>query len=139
MNFGLNASLMKKDYTPSGVGVADYAYNTARSVKAYNEDGSLWFYQRDNDGVYKKDFNMLNEMANSYNKINTEQVGLNLSLGYQVLRDLKVDLTFSYNVSHTDNNEYYGENSWYILKMRKEYLETGEIYKQYSECPVGDS
>ena len=137
MNFGLNASLMKKDYTPSGVGVADYAYNTARSVKAYNEDGSLWFYQRDNDGVYKKDFNMLNEMANSYNKINTEQVGLNLSLGYQVLRDLKVDLTFSYNVSHTDNNEYYGENSWYILKMRKEYLETGEIYKQYSECPVG--
>lgn len=54
MNFGLNASIMKKDYTPEQVGVADYAYNTARSLKAYNEDGTPWFYQRDYHGAYDR-------------------------------------------------------------------------------------
>ena len=40
-----------------------YALNTARSVGAYNEDGSLMFYQRDNDlaHTYSKPFSIINE------------------------------------------------------------------------------
>ncbi len=137
MNFGLNASIMKKDYTPEQVGVADYAYNTARSLKAYNEDGTPWFYQRDYHGAYDRSFNILNEMKNSYNKINTDQISLNITLGYQVLKDLKADFTFSYGISHTDNNEYYGEDTWHILKLKNLYMETGEVNIPTSLAPFG--
>ena len=49
MSFSLNGNVQKKEYTPQEVGLMTYALNTARSVGAYNEDGSLMFYQRDND------------------------------------------------------------------------------------------
>ena len=45
MRFGLNANMQKKEYTPGEVGLADYAYNTARSVAAYTKEGELWYYQ----------------------------------------------------------------------------------------------
>lgn len=137
MNFGLNASLMKKDYTPEGVGVTDYAYNTARSLSPYNENGSLWFYQRGELTKLDSRFNILNEMSNSYDKIDMDQIGLNISLGYKILPDLKADLTFSYTVSHTNRDIWYGEDSWYVLKQRRQYKETGEIDIAYTSNPVG--
>ena len=46
MQFKLNGSTMKREYTPAEVGVTTYAYNTSRSVPAYDENGELWFYQK---------------------------------------------------------------------------------------------
>ena len=51
--FGLNGNLQKKEYTPEDVGVANYAYNTSRSVPAYGEDGELVFYDVDQNSEYK--------------------------------------------------------------------------------------
>ena len=61
MSFNLNGNVQKKEYTPQEVGLMTYALNTARSVGAYNEDGSLMFYQRDNDlrHTYLKPFSKL--------------------------------------------------------------------------------
>lgn len=44
--FGLNGNSQEKKYTPEGVGVADYAYNTSRSVQAYTENGDLIYYDK---------------------------------------------------------------------------------------------
>lgn len=121
MQFSLNGNLQKKEYTPSEVNLMNYAYNTSRSVRAYDEEGELWFYNRNETqiGNYKLPFSIINERDNSYNKINTDQISLTAALGYRILPWLKADVQFSYNVSHTDNEIYFGEDTWYAANLRK--------------------
>ena len=110
MRFGLNANMQKKEYTPGEVGLADYAYNTARSVAAYTKEGELWYYQRtDKNATADEDhsFSIINERKNTYDKINTNQTGLNLSLGYKILPPLKAELTFAYNMSNTEEDIFF--------------------------------
>lgn len=98
MTFSLNGNLQKKDYTPSEVGVMNYAYNTSRSVRAYDEEGELWFYQRHDligTETYDQPFSIINEQNNSYNKIETDQVALTMALGYKLTSWLKADAQFS--------------------------------------------
>ncbi len=128
--FSLNGNLQKKAYTPQKVGVADYAYNTSRSIAAYTEEGDLYFYDRDPDDTFRADFSIINEMENSWNHINTDQIGLQLGLGYRIIPSLKAEMTFSYNVSHTDDNTWYGEDSYHVLLLKK-------IWKKGSEDVIG--
>lgn len=116
--FGLNGNSQEKKYTPEGVGVADYAYNTSRSVQAYTENGDLIYYDKAPGSNYKADFNIINEVKNSRQTINTDQVGLQISAGYRFIPSLKFDINFSYNISHTDDETWYGEDSHYITKMK---------------------
>ena len=130
MTFSLNGNLQKKDYTPSEVGVMNYAYNTSRSVRAYDEEGELWFYQRHDligTETYDQPFSIINEQNNSYNKIETDQVALTMALGYKLTSWLKADAQFSFNISHSSNDTYYGENTWYAACLRKLKTSTGVI------------
>ncbi len=139
LHFGLNANLQKKEYTPKDVGMTDYAYNTSRSVSPYNKDGSLLYYQRLTSGTNNNEehaFNIINEYKNSSDDIDTDQIGLNLNLGYKVLPFLKAEVVFAYNVSHTNEQIYFGEDTWYISNLRRKDRETGEI-SNFSTCPVG--
>ncbi|WP_255302011.1 SusC/RagA family TonB-linked outer membrane protein [Butyricimonas sp. Marseille-P3923] len=139
MRFGLKANSQKKEYTPKDVAVTDYAYNTSRSVAAYTEEGDLWYYQRLNstaNTMEEHSFNIINECKNSYDDISTNQVGLNLALGYRIIPSLKAELVFAYNVSNTDEKIFFGEDTWYISNFRKKIAATGEI-PLYSECPAG--
>ena len=131
MQFSLNGNLQKKNYTPSEVNIMKYAYNTSRSVRAYDEEGELWFYNRNDaqTGKYKLPFSIINERDNSYNEINTDQVSLTAALGYRILPYLKADVQFSYNVSHTDNEIYFGEETWYAANLRKFSTITNAIDK----------
>lgn len=138
MQFGLNGSIMKKDYTPTKVGVTDYAYNTSRAIPAYEDNGDLWFYQKRKDNTgYDQLFSIINEQKNSYDKIKTEQSGLNVSLGYRFIPELRAELFCSYNVSHSYDEIYYGEKTWYIANLRKTDITTGEVNTQTTECPTG--
>ncbi|MCR9011542.1 SusC/RagA family TonB-linked outer membrane protein [Gabonibacter chumensis] len=139
MRFGLKANLQKKEYTPKEVGLTDYAYNTSRSISAYNQDGSLLYYQRLNDDSNVNDelpFNIINEYKNSSDNIDTDQIGINLSFGYKIIPSLKAEVVFAYNVSHTNEEIFFGENSWYISNLRRKNRESGEISNN-SLCPVG--
>ena len=139
LHFGLNANLQDKEYTPKDVGVTDYAYNTSRSVSAYNKDGSLLYYQRLTNSTNNNEehlFNIINECKNSSDDINTDQIGLNLSLSYKLMPALKAEVVFAYNVSHTKEQIYFGEDSWYVSNLRLKDRETGEILSS-STCPIG--
>ena len=116
--FGLNGNLQKKEYTPEDVGVANYAYNTSRSVPAYGEDGELVFYDVDQNSQYKSDYNIINDMEHSWRHIDTDQIGMQMALGYRIISSLKAEVNFSYNVSHTDDDTYYGEETSRMLAMR---------------------
>ena len=62
-----------------------YALNTARSVGAYNEDGSLMFYQRDNnlDHMYSKPFSIINERKNTDDDVQTNAISASANVEYR--------------------------------------------------------
>ncbi|MFR3330389.1 MAG: SusC/RagA family TonB-linked outer membrane protein [Odoribacter splanchnicus] len=135
--FSLNGSLAKRYYTPSEVGVADYAYNTARSIPAYNEDGSLLFYQKnDHNGLYDKPFSILHEQEHTSQDINSNSLGINVSLSYRLLSMLRAEVTFGYNISDTDQETLFDEKSWYIANLKKISKDNGK-QPSYSLCPAG--
>ena len=137
LNFNLSGNLQKKEYTPKDVGVADYAYNTSRSVQLYNEKGELYFYDRNPGGVYVSDFNIVNEMKNSWNHINTDQINLSVGVGYKFVSWLKGDITFSYGTSHTDDDTWYGENSYEAIVKRAIFKKNREQNKLMAEIIRG--
>lgn len=147
MSFQLSGNLQKKQYTPSEVKLMNYAYNTSRSIRAYNPDGSLWFYDRHDNaneggtGNYEQPFSIINERDNSYNKINTDGISLATMLSYKVTPWLKADVQLSYSVSHTGNEIWYGENTHYAAALRKRYNSkqplAGELHASKTKLPKG--
>jgi len=142
MSFSLNGSVQKRDYTPQDVGLMTYALNTARSVGAYNEDGSLMFYQRDNDLThrYSKPFSIINERENTDDNVKTNSVGVSTNMEYRFIPCLKGGVQFSYNISNFEEQVYFGEKTWYAANLRKEYAPGQDNYgliASESEMPVG--
>ncbi len=57
-------------------------------------------------------------MEHSWRHIDTDQIGMQMALGYRIISSLKAEVNFSYNVSHTDDDTYYGEETSRMLAMR---------------------
>ena len=111
--FKLSGNVQEQNHTPSSVGVMDFAYNASRAVPVYNEDGSLYYYPQTYSGT-KVWYNILNERDNSYEKIKKNSLSFSSSLNYNILDNLKLSGTFSYTISNTDNDVYFGEKTAYI-------------------------
>ena len=138
LSFKIDGNMQDRKYTPKDVGLASYAYNTARSVNAYNEDGSLMYYQRvKNNETYDVPFSIINEREHTSDKITTEQSGLSVNLGYRFVPCLTGNVTFAYNVSHTEEQVYYGEETWYAADLRAKSRESGEVIASYTLLPKG--
>ena len=142
LQFSIRGSAQKRSYTPQAVGVTDYAYNTARSVSPYDENGNLRFYEKENEGAYTTPFNILNEMNNSSDKINTSQLGFTFNLNYEISHSWTAGLTFSYNFSNTKEEIWYGVDSWYVAKLKYKYRDesyfgANAVDKLKSICPTG--
>lgn len=141
MSFNLNGNVQKKEYTPQEVGLMTYALNTARSVGAYNEDGSLMFYQRDNDlrHTYLKPFSIINERKNTSDDIQSNAIGMSANIEYRVIPCLKAGVQFSYGISNFEERGYFGVKSWYAANLRKEYFpgSDNEGVASNSEMPIG--
>ena len=126
MQFGLNANIQEKEYTPDDVGLVNYAYNTSRAVPAYDENGELLYYNRpyaapsriNGDENQLAAFNILNEIANSSQDINSSGVSLNATVNYNLFDFLKLSTTLSYTLNHTEMNVYHGEKSYYVACLR---------------------
>ena len=141
MSFSLNGNVLQKEYTPQEVGLMTYALNTARSVGAYNEDGSLMFYQRDDDleHTYSKPFSIINERKNTGDDIQSNAIGMSANIEYRVIPCLKAGVQFSYGISNFEERVYFGVKSWYAANLRKEYSpdSDNEGVSSYSEMPIG--
>lgn len=143
MQFSLSGNTQKRNYTPTAVGVNDYAINTSRTIRAYNPDGSLYFYQRGSDNTqqvierYDLPFNILNEMEHSYNKSKTDQIKLNASFDYKLFEPLKATVQFSYGIAHSDDETFWGEETWYAAKLRWFDVYKQAIDNEKTELPKG--
>lgn len=143
MQFSVSGNTQKRDYTPTTVGVNDYAINTSRTIRAYNPDGTLYYYQRGSDltdqniNAYDLSYNILNEMAHSYNKSRTDQLQVNTNFEYQLFQPLKASFQFSYGIAHSDEETYWGEETWYAKKLKYYLVKSQEIEASKTLLPKG--
>ncbi len=131
-NFSLNGNIQNKNNLMPNIDAMDYAYNTSRAIPCYNEDGSLFFYDAVGYGGMnvvgnKFQYNILNEIENSSNKYRGSTLNANLTLRYKVIDDLDVLVAGNYMHSNTMQEQWWGEKSHYVARLRNtEYGETGK-------------
>ena len=138
LHFDLKGNVGEKKYTPSDVGVTEYAYNTTRALPAYTETGDYWYYARVGGEVsdYYQLFNVLNEVENSTQDIDSHGMTFTGTLGYRIFEPLKLALTLSYSLDDTQQDIWHGEDSYYSRKLKSTQPDgTDNII--YNKLPVG--
>lgn len=120
-----------RDYTPTALGVMDYAYNTSRTIPAYNEDGSYFFYPKTIIGAQFYNYNILKEKENSGDRTDLISANIRALIKYKVMKGLDVDGTFAYNASSNNREIYYTKDTYYINKIR------GNRDIRFDLAPVG--
>lgn len=145
-NFRLNASVMKKGQLPTEVDALGYAYNTTRALPSHNPDGSLYYYQRhaynvgtDKSSEYKYRYNILNEVENTENKYETNNVLAALDLVYRHKHWFDATFTTSYQRSNNNGYTWFGEKTNYVAQLRNGEIEVPPIPGKFglSDLPYG--
>lgn len=132
VRFGLNANVGQKKYTPSDLGMFSYAFNTSRTIPAYNEDKTMFFYDKESisedGGALRQPFNILNEVENSSDDIRSNAFTMNVSVDYSFKDYLKMTGVLSYSASNTNEETYFGEDTFYVTCLRDAgFTESGEV------------
>lgn len=127
--FGTQVSHAYKKYTPSvdGQSIISYAYTTSRALPAYNEDGSLHFYEKGYAGAAAFLFNMEHEMATTGQRSKDYAVTVTGNVKYRLWDYLNVEGTASYTMGNLHRETVYEEDSYTVTVLR-EYEHT---------CPLG--
>ena len=119
LQVNLNGYLNDREYAAGEVNPIDYAYNTSRTIAAYNPDGSLHYYQRPATTSYSYGYNILGEMENSGTTQQTSSVTATANLRYQPTNNLFFNAIFSANVNNGSIETYYGENTFHSKLLRR--------------------
>lgn len=134
LSFNISGYMSKKKYPQ--INTIDYAYNTSRTIPAYNDDGTYSYYKRpSSDRNRFFNYNVLNELDNSFRRQNTSGATVTANLRYAPLNWLSFNGIVSASTSHTDQDGYYGENTYYAANLR--YCEPGETPTAESLMPYG--
>ncbi len=116
--FNVNGYYSDRQYAASNVNLINYAYNTSRAIRAFNNDGSLYYYQKKGSyGWYN--YNILNEAQNSTTNQVTSSVTATANLRYTVNDNLFFNGVFSANSSNTNMETWRGENTYYVADLRR--------------------
>ncbi|WP_405609117.1 SusC/RagA family TonB-linked outer membrane protein [Polaribacter sp. Asnod1-A03] len=111
----------------------DYAYTTSRSLPAYNDDGSLFFYEI---GQYQYSF--LNEQNTTNQTSKQNEIRATVSLDYKIADWLKYNALTSYTHSGSVTQQYATEASNYVTKIRGYNLGAGSAEAiEDSSLPFG--
>ena len=128
--FSFSGNFSSRAYTPSDLGLMNYAYNMSRTVPVYNPDGSLFYYPQYNNFLYYN-YNILNEKANSGNNIETNASNVKGFIRYKIMPGLNVEGTLAYGLSNNTNETYYTKNTYYVFKLRADQAVRNDL------SPVG--
>ena len=72
-SFSFNGYHQRRSYYQGEIAPLNYAYTTTRTLPVYQDDGEYYYYERKLSNNFSQyNYNILNELANSYNhqKIN---------------------------------------------------------------------
>lgn len=124
INMLLNGSVREVDGFAYGVDPFNYAYNTSRTIPAYNEDGSLFYHEKQGEGsaaISNKstyNYNILNERSTTGSESCTRNWGTTIDLKWQILPGLEYQGLVAYNSSSSDSKQHATERSFYISSIR---------------------
>ena len=117
-SFGVTGNVNEREYNQESINPVDYAYSASRAIPAYNRDGSPYYYSKLQRYSYGHNYNILNELANSYNKQKQSTVTLNANIRFRFTDWLSANAIFSYTTSSTDMHSYWGDRTWYAAELR---------------------
>ena len=117
--FNVNGYLNDREYNPGDVNPIDYAYNTSRTIPAFKEDGSYYFYQKQASNSGYRDYNFMHEVDNTSQTQQTSAVTATANLRYNATENLFFNAVFSANISNASNETWHGEESFYVRDLRK--------------------
>ena len=127
-SFNISGS-SRNSYGYSGVSPQSYALSTARSVPAFNEDGSRAYYKSYYEYQLNKTlgknntygYNVLNEMDNSYSKNSGNTFNVSAYLDFTILPWLSYQVVGSMSYSGNNSESYRGERTSYIERNFRGY------------------
>ncbi len=114
-----NATSFVSGGNTESVSPLNYALSTSRALPAYNEDGSLLFYDRDitypyNNEVQTLGYNIFNELKHSEAKAKGTNVNTTLNFSWKFLEGLEYQLTAGYSLNNAKRTAYRGEESFSV-------------------------
>ncbi|WP_286052772.1 SusC/RagA family TonB-linked outer membrane protein [Duncaniella freteri] len=134
VDVNMNGSVRNSDGYAGGANPQSYALNTSRALPAYNEDGTLAYYQNTYSYPYGVDkqrlygYNILNELANTYSNNQNKTFSTSVNASYKILEVLSYQFVGSINQSTNNTESYIGENASYIEKNFRGYPAGTEEY-----------
>ncbi|MDY4171682.1 MAG: SusC/RagA family TonB-linked outer membrane protein, partial [Evtepia sp.] len=145
LNLLLNGSIREVESFAYGVDPFTYAYKTSRVIPCYNEEGSLYYHDKQgtysyiiNGNIYK--YNILNEKEHTGSEHKTRMWGATVDLTWNILPGLSYRGMFAYTSASADTKQWASERSFYITQIRGyEYgtlLPSNEKIK-ISKLPMG--
>lgn len=135
----LNGNVQKKNHLISNINAMDYAYNTTRALPCFNEDGSLYYYERYRGGYggqgskYLR-YNILNEIDNSSSGYDGKGISVDLNLKYNILPMWDVTAIGSYSVSSTLQEEWWGDKTAYVAALKNGEYEDKPVPGEDGKC-----
>ena len=134
IEFNINAYQNDRMYNASEINPTDYAYNTARTIPAYNADGTYSYYKKNAGNIYLN-YNILNELDNSYKTQKVTNVMGTVNLAYHPVNWIHLTGILSVNSSASTSEELYGESTFHSATLRQ--CEYGDVPGTESTMPYG--
>lgn len=135
----LNGNVQKKNHLVSSLDAMDYAYNTTRALPCFNEDGTLYYYERYRGGYsgygskYLR-YNILNEIDNSSQSYDGKGFQVDLNFKYNIQPMWDVTAIGSYSVSGTLQEEWWGERTAYVAALKNGEYEDKPVAGEDGKC-----
>lgn len=136
-SFTFNGYHTKRNYYQDGLAPLQYAYQANRSIPAYDADGEYYFYKKRVASNTYYNYNILNELDNSYKKQVVNSMTFTSNFRFTLTDWLNANTIVSLTNQNTDIEGWWGEKTSYIAQLRgAEYGE--EILRPaFSTCPQG--
>ncbi|ARS40168.1 hypothetical protein CA265_11090 [Sphingobacteriaceae bacterium GW460-11-11-14-LB5] len=142
-NLRIGLKLNGSKSTTSGFYQVDpfkYAYNTSRTIPAFNDDGSYFFYTAPNTTTGSYNYNARYEQSQTGNTNRLTTINMAANLEYKFLKDFTFQSLFGYGYNQTSAHTFATENSNYITVMRGYAFGSalpGSVAYLSSPLPVG--
>lgn len=137
-SFNVSAYHYKRNYYQDEVAPLSYAYSASRAINPFSEDGTYAYYQkRSGSKGYRYNYNILNELDNSYKKQETNSFTVTANLKFNFTDWLNANAIFSMTQQNTDQEGYWGEKTTHVALLRTSNYGEPIKYPENSTLPQG--
>jgi TonB-linked SusC/RagA family outer membrane protein len=136
-SFTFNGYHYRRNYYQDEIAPLQYAYTTSRCIPAYDSDGLYYYYKKKVSSSKSYDYNVLNELENSYKKQTVNSMTFTTNLKFHFTDWLTASAILSVTHQNTNIDGWWGERSYHIATIRG--TEYGSQLTNASDnlCPEG--